>query len=279
MELEVERARYEADRCQRQFHSVEPENRLVARTLESRWNQALDRVGQLERELAEIADADKALSVQEQEKLRHLAADLPRLWNHPAAPFELKKRILRSVIQEMVLYVEATTLRILVHWQGGQHTEINLRKRKPGEHRWKTSEDTLGLIRQLARLMPDVQIAGQLNRMRIKSAKGHTWTRERVGNFRTVYDIPRYTPGERQERGELSLDEVAESLRVSYSTVQRVILRKQLPARRVDPGGPWIVRTEDLKSFQQNFKRGATGYRIPSSASPSQHTLVFPEDI
>jgi hypothetical protein len=87
------------------------------------------------------------------------------LWRHGAAPFDLKKRIVRAVIKEIVVYVEAAVLRVLVHWQGGQHIELNLRKRKAGEHRWKTAESTVALIEQLARVMSDRQIAAQLNRM------------------------------------------------------------------------------------------------------------------
>ena len=159
---------------------------------------------------------------------------------------------------------------MLIHWQGGQHTEIHLRKRKPGEHRWKTVESTLELIRQLARLMSDKQIAAQLNRMGITSSRGHTWTRIRVGNFRKANDIPNYTPGERQGRGELTIEQVAEKLGVSYSTVQRMIRRKQLPAHQVCPGAPWIIRSKDL----ENTKKKA-----PSSTSPVQGTLDFFKDI
>jgi len=266
-EFELERARFEADRCRRQFSAVEPENRLVARTLEARWNKALERVGQLEQELAKSATTTRTLSAEDREKLANLACDLPRLWNHEAAPFDLKKRILRAVIKEIVVYVEKKVLRVLIHWQGGQHTELSLRKRKTGEHRWKTEESTLDLIGQLARLMSDKQIAAQLNRMGIKTAKGHTWTRSRVGNFRKVNDIPNYTPGERQARGELTIEEVAEKLGVSYSTVQRMIQRKQLPACQVCPGSPWIIRAEDVRMS------------TPSSASSAQQTLDFPENI
>jgi hypothetical protein len=106
-----------------------------------------------------------ALSQKEEEELRELAWDLPALWFHGAAPFDLKKRIVRAVIKEIVVYVEAATLRVLVHWQGGQHTELNLRKRKAGEHRWKTAESTLALIEQLAESDVDRRIAAQLNRM------------------------------------------------------------------------------------------------------------------
>jgi excisionase family DNA binding protein len=269
-ELELERSRYEADRCQRQYHAVEPENRLVARTLETRWNQALDKAEQLEHQLSELANCEEALSADELKKLSSLAVDLPRLWNHPDAPCDLKKRLLRAVIQEIVVYVDPKTIRALVHWRGGQHTELNLRKRKNGEHRWKTSDDTSELIQQLARLMSDKQIAAQLNRMGIKSAKGHTWTRIRVGNFRKINGIPNYTPGERQARGELTIENVAEKLRVSYSTVQRMIQRKQLPASRVCLGAPWIIRATDVKTVAEHG---------PSSATSNQQHLDFVDDI
>jgi len=179
----------------------------------------------------------------------------------------LKKRVLRTVIQEIVVYVEKKILRVLIHWQGGQHSELQIRKRKPGEHRWKTDGGTLELVQQLARLMSDKQIAAQLNRMKVPSAKGHTWTRTRVGNFRQANDIPNYEPGERQPRGELTIEEVAEKLGVSYSTVQRMIQSKKLPARQVCPGAPWIIRAEDLRKTS------------PSSGSANQPTLNFTEDI
>lgn len=270
LELELERSRYEADRCQRQYHAVEPENRLVARTLEIRWNQALDTVEQLEHRLSGLANSEETLSADELKRLRSLAVDLPCLWNHPDAPCDLKKRLLRAVIQEIVVYVDEKTIRALVHWRGGQHTELNLRKRKSGEHRWKTSDDTSELVQQLARLMPDKQIAAQLNRMGIKSAKGHTWTRIRVGNFRTINGIANYTPGERQARDELTIEDVAAKLGVSYSTVKRMIQRKQLSASQVCPGAPWIIRADHLKSIAQHG---------PSSAFSNQQTLDFPDDI
>jgi excisionase family DNA binding protein len=267
VELAWQRACYEADRYQRQYQAVEPENRLVARTLESRWNEALERVRELEQELAELEASPATLSVEDEEKLSSLAFDLPRLWDHEAAPSDLKKRILRTVIQEIVVYVEKKILRVLIHWQGGQHSELQVRKRKPGGHRWKTEEDTLELVQQLARQMSDKQIAAQLNRMKIPSAKGHTWTRIRVGNFRTTNNIPNYSPGERQARGEVTIEEAAGILGVSYSTVQRMIRGKKLPARQVCPGAPWIIRADDLRK------------PVPSPDAPSQPTLKFPEDI
>lgn len=275
LELEVEHARFEADRRRRQYDAVEPENRLVARNLERRWNEALATVNRLEEALSQLHETPLVLSEKEREKLRRLAWDLPRLWHHEAAPFDLKKRILRAVIKEIVVYVGETRLRVLVHWQGGQHTELNLEKRKAGQTRWKTTQSTLALIQQLARLMSDKQIAAQLNRMGIKSAKGHSWTRTRVGNFRKDYAIANYTSGERQARGEMTIEEVATKLGVSYSTVQRMVRRKQLPGRQICPGAPWIIRSEDVEALHSVGSDDSERDRAPSSGTSDQQTLAF----
>jgi len=275
LELDLEHASFEADRRRRQYDAVEPENRLVARNLEHHWNEALANVKRLQQALSELDRSPPALSKKEEAELHRLAWDLPRMWHHEAAPFDLKKRIVRAVIKEIVVYVEATTLRVLVHWQGGQHSELNLRKRKVGEHRWKTTESTLDLIEQLARLMPDKQIAAHLNRMAIRSAKGHSWTRARVGNFRKTNAIANYSPGERQARGELTIEEVAKKIGVSYSTVQRMIKRRHLPGHQVCPGAPWIIRSEDTETF----RAGGSHQKAPSSGFLGQQTLTFSENI
>src|SRR5271166_1001010 len=273
LELELERARFEAGRCQRQYDAAEPENRLVARTLESRWNEALEHATALEQALSQLDPSPSALSQQEVDDLHKFARDLPALWRHEAAPFDLKKRIVRAVIKEIVVYVEAMALRVLIHWQGGQHTDINLRKRKVGEHRWKTVDSTVALIEQLARVLSDRQIAAQLNRMGIKTAKGYGWTRGRVGSFRTDNAIANYVPGERQARGELTIEETANRLGVSYSTVQRLIKGRQLPGRQICAGAPWIIRSEDADHFRDCG--GRQRFKAPSSEASAQQVLDF----
>ena len=243
--------------------TFEPENRRVARTLESQWNQALERVAEFERGILEVPPASGDLSEAERSALSQLAVDLPQVWDHPAAPFDLKKRLLRTVIQELVVYVEHQTIRVLIHWQGGQHTELNLQKRRSGQHRWTTDKATTELIQELARLMSDKQIAAQLNRMGIRSAKGHTWTRIRVGNFRSHNDIANYQPGERQARGDLSIEEVAARLGVSYTTVLRMIRRRELLASQVCPGAPWIIREETLHMISSRDSAAEEDEEVP----------------
>jgi excisionase family DNA binding protein len=245
-ELALERARYEADRCQRQSQAVAPAHRLVARTLENHGNQALERVVALEEAIQEAQQTSYALTDPERTLLQQLAVELPRLWEQPAAPCELKKRVLRTVIKELVVYGERHTLRVIVHWQGGQHTELALRKRRRGEHRWTTDQPTIALIRALARQMPDKQRAAPRNRLGRKSAKEHTWTRIRVGNVRKAHNMANYQPGERQARGELTLEDVAARLGVSYRTVLRMIQRQELAASQVCPGAPWLLAEETL---------------------------------
>ncbi len=104
----------------------------MARTLERRWNEALESVSRLEQALSQLDPSPLALSKQEEEDLHKLACDLPRLWHDEAAPFELKKRIVRAVIKEIIVYVAPSVLRVLLHWHGGHHTELNLRRRKVG---------------------------------------------------------------------------------------------------------------------------------------------------
>jgi hypothetical protein len=103
LELALERARYEANRARRQFDAVEPENRLVASELEARWNHALTHVVELEARLTATGKQPEALTEQQENELKALAEDLPALWSHPEAPVQLKKRILRTVLVEIVM--------------------------------------------------------------------------------------------------------------------------------------------------------------------------------
>jgi hypothetical protein len=136
-ELALEQARFEAGRARRQYDAVDPDNRLVAAELERRWNEALKRQLEIEQELAALrASQPTRLSEAVQERLVQLGEDLPALWNHAQSQPELKKRILRTVLHEIVVRREGDKISMLLHWQGGDHTAIEFRKTTTGQHRW-----------------------------------------------------------------------------------------------------------------------------------------------
>ena len=274
LELALEQARFEAARAGRQYNAVDPENRIVAAELERRWNDRLGEAARLEDEIRSARQAQPAAGISESERaaLMELADDLPRAWDHPAATAETRKKILRAVFEEIVVHIEQNRIRLTLHWKGGDHTVIDVPKRRSGEHRWKTSATTELLIEELARLLPDGDIASLLNRLGIRTAKGHTWTQSRVENFRCRQGIAVYREGERAERGEVTVQETATCLGVSKMTVIRLIKDKVLPARQTCPGGPYVIKKEDVDRLAT--RRTVAGGRAVSR-DPRQDRLQY----
>lgn len=248
VELALEQARFEAARAQRQFDAVDPGNRLVTAELERRWNERLAQVSQRQAEL-EALDARVATSLtpQQRDALLALGSDLPRLWDHPSASSQLRKRILRTVIQEIVARVTDARVELIIHWQGGDHTELSVVKNRIGQHRWTTDAEVQTLITQLARQLNDGSIASLLNRLGHRTGRDLTWTEMRVRSFRCDHDIAVYKPGEREERGELTLEQATEALGTSKMTVLRMISAGSLAASQACKGAPWVIKIDDLQ--------------------------------
>ena len=152
-------ARFEAAHARRQYDAVDPTNRLVAGELERRWNEALQVVRGIEGEIAAVEARKPPLGEREREQLMRLGVDLELAWSHPAAASATRKRIMGAALSEIVVRVEAEHIEIVLHWQGGDHTSLKMKKNGVGKHRWTIPEDTLSLVRELARFMPDRQIA------------------------------------------------------------------------------------------------------------------------
>ena len=269
-ELALEQARYEVARAQRNYDAVDPLNRLVAAELERRWNETLKVQSQLEEELELLREIpSNKLSPEAQEELLRLGQDLPRLWNHPTGSVEIKKRILRTVVKEIVASIKDDKVCMLLHWQGGDHTELGFAKRRNGQHRYATDSDTLELIQKLARIQPDAAIACLLNRLGKRTAYGHTWTASRVCTQRNDHGIAAYCESARRERGELFLDEAATALNVSRASALRLIEKKLLPAAHACFGAPWVIRKEDLDAFLPRVPLS----HGPQSANPNQLSI------
>lgn len=246
-ELALQQARYEETHARRQYDAIDPDNRLVASELERRWNDSLAAVARLEEQIRHLRDEQpRALDDNERATLLALADDLPRVWNHPAASAEIRKRILRAVLKEIVVTIEGNRLCLVLHWQGGDHTRLEVLKNRTGQNRFKTDMETVQLVRELARLLPDHSIAPVLNRLGIRSARGHSWTQLSVRNFRGTHRIVAYREGEREQRHELTLREAASRLGVSSMTVIRLIRDGILPGRQICTGAPYVIREEDL---------------------------------
>jgi hypothetical protein len=272
VELALEQARYESNRAQRQYHAVDPENRIVAAELERLWNERLLSVRELETKLQQV-DTQRLppLSEEERAQLLTLGADLERAWNHPAATAETRKRILRTVITEIVARLEGNEVHLVLHWQGGDHSELKVPKPRNGQHRWTLDATTTDIISELARLMPDMSIAALLNRAGKRTGRDNTWTESRVRAFRNDHGIAVYREGERAERGELNLLEAAAAVGVCEMTVLRLIRKGTLEARQACKGAPWVIKASALAALD----RSMIGRRRALTSSPDQKSLEF----
>jgi excisionase family DNA binding protein len=246
--LALEQARYEVIRARRQYDAVDPTNRLVAAELERRWNQALTTEAQLEAELATLQQSrERPLTDAQKRELLAFARDLPALWDDPRSSPEHKKRLLRIALKEIVVTSEGETIRLVLHWEGGDHTQAEFPKIRSGRHRYVTDDDLVEIVRRLARIESDARIASILNRNRRRTAHGQSWTAKRICSLRYNHAIPVYCEGERQARDEMSVSEVAVVLGVTPTTVLRLIQQKQLPATQPCVGAPWILRRADVE--------------------------------
>ncbi|MGB7170075.1 MAG: recombinase family protein, partial [Acidobacteriaceae bacterium] len=160
LELAVQKAHYEASRIERQYQAIEPENRLVAAELEKRWNGALTHAADMEQRLVEASAQAPQLTAEQRQQLLALGDDLEQLWDHPQSPVTLKKRILRTVLQEVVVDTtdDPPSVHLKLHWAGGSHTELTVRKNKTGYHNHINSDEVTELIRELALVCPDTAI-------------------------------------------------------------------------------------------------------------------------
>ena len=244
---DLEAARYAADRAFRQYDAADPENRLVAGELETRWNQALGRVAEIETRIAGH-DATTVQSLDpEPLSFATLAQDLKTVWTAPETDARLKKRIVRTVIREVLADLDEETAEIVltVHWMGGAHTELRLPRRRRGQ-RNSTSSDIVTAVRQLSLISKDDVIAGVLNRNGLRTGNGNRWTRERVTSLRSSYKIPVYQPTEDSCEPWLNLRSAAALVGVAPRTLRIAVETGEIEAMRPLAEGPWIFKRQDL---------------------------------
>jgi len=273
LELALQQARYEVAHARRQYDAVDPANRLVAGELERRWNETLQAVAKIEGDIAAmIARRPPPLREPERQQLIALGADLERAWLHPAATAATRKRILRAALSEVIVRRDGAIIHAVLHWQGGDHTELDVAQRlnAAGRHNPRVPDNTVALMRELARLIPDHQIARLLNRIGIATGHGNAWTLERVRSFRNHYEIAVHRDGEWAERGEITLEEAAKIVGVCNMTALRMLRRGDIKGRQVYPGAPWVIKTAELTGFTDRKRSDP-----PLTPNPDQQAFDF----
>jgi len=248
--LQIEKAEYEAQRAERQYVSVEPENRTVARELERRWEQRLVELEAVRTKAAGVLERQRPLSEAELERARELGRNLDALWEAETTTVKDRKRLLRCLIEEVQLRSGKNRYHVLIVWKGGSTTDREVVRFAPGGHVKATPVETVALVRELAREFDDAQIARILNRQGRRSGRDLAFTKESVTSLRGKNRIPiAPKPEPRDEReGPFTLDDAARELGVTTATVQRWLKEGLLVGRQSVAGAPWrIVLSEDVR--------------------------------
>jgi hypothetical protein len=244
--LAVERAAFEAERRRRQFDACEPENRLVAHSLEHAYEQALAAAEQQRRALDELDRHRPApLTEPERRALRRLAGELDRVWNASSTGDRDRKELLRALLEDVVLTVdrERNVAGVELIWQGGARTELPIRLKHSTIRRNGTRPDLIDLIRRLAEHSSDREIAMMLSKQGWNSPTGLPFTASRVRGIRERANIP---PAPRKPAGAgVSIMEAASQLGVSTVTIRRWLTEGLLPAEQTTEHAPWRIRLTD----------------------------------
>jgi hypothetical protein len=273
---DLEAAQYSAHRAAKQYDATDPENRLVADELERRWNQALEKVQEIEQRIQQQVQRRKVAPAS-QEEFASLAADLEAVWNHPNSDARLKKRIVRALVEEVIVDMDAKGGEIIavLHWRGGVHTELRMPRRRRGHSRAHTPKEIVEAVRVLTRICSDDLIAGTLTRNGLLTGMGNRWTRERVVSLRSHHGIPCYSEERRHAEGWLTLTEAAAKLGVSSITLRLAIERGEIEAEHPLTAGPWVLNRRTLESAAATklVERSRRHRRTPALASLDQTFL------
>jgi DNA invertase Pin-like site-specific DNA recombinase len=248
---QVEQARYQAVKAERRYRAVDPENRLVARGLETEWNTALQQLADAEAELARRQTArPKALTPAGRDAILALGGDLGQVWDAPTTTDKDRKQLLRTLLEEVNITARRDDpdphARLVLRWKGGAISELTVPLRRP-QPKIRTDDDTVDLVRRLAVHYPDAIIAGILNRQGRRTPRGLSYTAGRVQGLRHYWGIPRHQPAtSAPAEGELlNVAQAARQLGIAPSTLLRWLNDGFIAGEQVTPGAPWRVRLTD----------------------------------
>jgi hypothetical protein len=200
------------------------------------------------------------------------------IWNDPSTDIRLKKRIVRALIEEIVVDVLDKTreTRLLIHWKGGLHTDLRVRRRRRGQNTLHTSQNVVDAVQALSLICSDEYIAAYLNRNKLLTGKGNRWTRQLVACLRSKRGIARYSPQRQKEEGWLTLTDAANLVGLSSLALRHAVERNAISGLHPLPFGPWILnrnhlQTPDAQKTVEFIKRRARPRGI--LPNPEQVTL------
>jgi len=247
---EVERARYAAGKTERRYHAVDPDNRLVARGLETAWEQALRDLADAEAELGRRETArPTTMSDTERDAILALGNDLDQVWTAPSTTDKDRKQLLHTLLDEVNITLhrdaEHNQADLILRWRGGVISELTvpLKRRQPTI---RTDEDTVDLVRRLDVHYPDAVIAGILNRQGRRTPRGLSYTAGRVQGLRHYWKIDCHQPDDQPQEGPvLTVADAAAQLGLAPSTLHRWLGDGFIAGEQVTPGAPWRIRMTD----------------------------------
>jgi DNA invertase Pin-like site-specific DNA recombinase len=273
-QMRLERAEYEAALAERRYQEVDPSQRLVAGTLERRWNDALLQLEDLKKQAAEFLRQEARVATPEQKaKVLALARDLPRVWHADTTQAKDRKRMLRLLIKDITVEKPFHLKQLLAHirWQGGACSDIRVQLPLNIADRVRYPAAVVDRVRYLAQGLPDGEIADRLNQEGQVSALGKLFTGSMIQWIRYRYQIPKATLVRPEE---LTVQQVAERFSVSPNVVYYWIDRGVIQARRLNAGSPyWITLNETDEQKLRDWVRNSCRIQMTSSRRLEERAL------
>jgi DNA invertase Pin-like site-specific DNA recombinase len=262
--LLLERTKYEVDRAERQYQQVEPENRLVARSLEAKWNEKLSDLSRAEQEFAQYRSRlSWRPSEQDRSEIMDLAHTLPRIWEAATTTSKERKRILRLLIEDVTVFAEARNpdVRLGLRWRNQSCEELHAVKPLPKGTARKHTTGQTELVRKFALTMTDMQMVSHFNELGMLTPEGRTFTVASIKWIRYLNKIPAYS----LPRQGFTVKEVAHRLEVSTHVVYYWLEHGILKGQKLGPGLPWDIPLDEQKELELRLRIQNSGHLTPAN--------------
>jgi hypothetical protein len=265
-----------AERAEREYKTTDETYATVRRVLAAEWETALSHVKAEKSRLEAFNKCQPSLpTAKQQEQLHSLGTDVRRLWQHDRMSMQLKKQLLRTLIEEIVVDVDEKQDEVvmLIQWAGGHHTE--LREARASAREAMARGQLRSAVATLRKVLSDTRLAAVLNRERIHTPSGQTWTAQRVKQYRWREKIPAFNASEKITSGWLTQAETATRLEISPMSVHRLVRSRILTAEQAHPGLPMVICESTLNDtrVQKAVRALKLGHMRPLPEDPRQITF------